>query len=334
MHEMRQDFITKQWVLFSTERGKRPNDFHTGTVKGAAVPPYDEKCPFCPGNEHLLPPIVCERRVPNAEHKSIPWQTRVVPNKFPIVSPAAGRATRNIGNYRISGGYGVHEVVIESPFHDRDIPGTSEMELDAVVNAYLDRYDELKKRDPGLEVYIFRNHGAGSGTSLVHPHSQIIAIPALSDKRRRLVYEAGRYYEEEGGCVFCEVLNFEKKRKIRVLYENDCFLCIIPFAAQVPFELWVMPKHHKSSFNDIEEIEITAFSDALRFVLRRLYHRLDDPDYNYIIQSFSADGSGGRALHWYLQILPRSTIPAGFELASGMSVNPFLPEENCEFLKE
>jgi len=209
----------------------------------------------------------------------------------------------------------------------------SESEVGTVIRTYLDLYDELLKKDPGFEVYIFRNHGARSGTSLTHPHSQIIAIPSLSDRRRQLVNEAGRYFEEKGLCVFCEVMRFEKEQKVRVLYENDRFLCIVPFAAQVPFEVWVMPKSHKSSFNDIEDTEIIAFLDAMRYVLRRLFHRLGDPDYNYIIHSFSTDGPDKRALHWHLQILPKLTIPAGFEIASGMSVNPFLPEENCAFLK-
>ncbi len=366
---MRQNIITKQWVLFATGRGKRPNDFQKSEGGETAIPHYDAKCPFCPGNERLLPPIIHERpvmhftggmqspadRTVTAQNTAggsvvsrnrtgkldagssgihmMPWQARVVPNKFPIVIPDADREVQNIGFYAVSGGYGCHEVVIESPFHDRDLPGMSESEVEAVVRTYLYRYDELTKKDADLEVYIFRNHGARSGTSLIHPHSQIIAIPALSDRRRQLVNEAGQYFEERGGCVFCEVMRFEKEQKVRVLYENGLFLCIVPFAAQVPFEVWVLPKTHKSSFNDIEETEMHDFSDALRYVLGRLYHRLGDPDYNYIIQSFSADGPDKRALHWHLQILPKLTIPAGFEIASGISVNPFLPEENCAFLK-
>ncbi len=365
---MRQNIITKQWVLFATGRGKRPNDFHISESGKMAIPSYDAKCPFCPGNEHLLPPIIHERPTTlfsgkmqspvedtdaaqdtpggsavsadpekagagDSGLKSTPWRTRVVLNKFPIVIPDSGREVRNIGPYTVSGGYGCHEVVIESPFHDRDLSGMSESEVEAVVRTYLDRYDELLKKDPGFEVYIFRNHGARSGTSLIHPHSQIIAIPSLSDRRKQLVNEAGRYFEEQGLCVFCEVMRFEKEQKVRVLYENGLFLCIVPFAAQTPFEVWIMPKTHKSSFNDLEEPEIRDFSDALRHVLRRLYNSLDDPDYNYIIHSFSPDGPDKRSLHWHLQVLPKLTIPAGFEIASGISVNPFLPEENCAFLK-
>ncbi len=366
---MRQNIITKQWVLFATVRGKRPNDFHKTESPETAIPSYDAKCPFCPGNERMLPPVIYERPagessgdmqsaaertgtvrntsegIDTARNRTeeagagcsdiapVYWQTRVVPNKFPIVIPDTSREIQTVGPYRVSGGYGCHEVVVESPFHNRDLSGMSQPEVEAVVRTYVRRYGELMKKIPDLELYIFRNHGSASGTSLVHPHSQIIAIPALSERRLRIEREAGRYFEGYRRCVFCDVMTFEKKQKIRVLYENGSCLCFIPFAAQVPFEVWIMPKTHRSSFRDIVDTEIIDFSDALRHVLERLCEKLCDPDYNYIIHSFSRDGSGKGALHWYLQVLPTLTISAGFEIASGISVNPTLPEENCTFLK-
>jgi UDPglucose--hexose-1-phosphate uridylyltransferase len=68
-------------------------------------------------------------------------------------------------------------------------------------------------------------------------------------------------------------------------------------------------------------------------VLSKLYHGLDDPDFNYTVRTAPAECVGVRYFHWYVSIIPRLTRVAGFELGSGMFINVVPPENAAEFLR-
>jgi UDPglucose--hexose-1-phosphate uridylyltransferase len=144
--------------------------------------------------------------------------------------------------------------------------------------------------------------------------------------------EAQRYFDEWGRCVFCDILNFEMEDRRRVILENDSFIAFIPYAAEVPFEIWIMPKGHRADFGNISGAEKTDLAPALRYCLARLHDKLGDPDYNYVINTSARYRADEPQLHWYLQILPRLTTRAGFEIGSGININPSLPERDADFL--
>ena len=116
--------------------------------------------------------------------------------------------------------------------------------------------------------------------------------------------------------------------------KNESFLAFIPFAAKIPFELWIMPKNHGADFASISDKEKEDFSIILRETLGRLYKKLNDPDYNYIINTSAKYRSDEPQMHWYLQIRPRLITQAGFEIGSGISINPSIPEEDAIFLNK
>ena len=123
------------------------------------------------------------------------------------------------------------------------------------------------------------------------------------------------------------------KDQRRVIVENDYFIAFIPFAAQVPFEIWIMPKKHRANFGNISDAEKTDLAPALRYCLARLHGKLGDPDYNYVINTSARYRADEPQLHWYLQILPRLTTRAGFEIGSGININPSVPEKDIDFLR-
>jgi UDPglucose--hexose-1-phosphate uridylyltransferase len=325
--EIRQNKATKQWVIYSPAREKRPNDFQKSGEK-LSLPERDEGCPFCPGNEHTLPPIIIELKGQQS------WQVRVVPNKFPALTPDGNLVRYQKGIYVTMQGYGHHEVIIESPLHNQQMGQMTVKEVQLVIEAYYRRYTDLIKKNENMMIIIFRNNGLRAGTSLVHPHSQLIATGMVPNYIRWREEESQRYFDEWGRCVYCDILDYEMEDRRRVIYENKSFVAFIPFAAEVPFEVWIMSRKHKADFGDISEIEKSNLAAALHDILGKMYRNLNDPDYNYVINTSARYMAKEPRLHWYLQIRPRLMTTAGFEIGSGISINPSLPEDNADFLKE
>lgn len=328
-NEIRQNKATKQWVIYSKARGRRPSDFIDRTKRKITLPYFSKTCPFCPGNEHMLPPVLFEKLKSNGSQ----WQTRVVPNKFPALVHEGSLERYNKGIYLAMGGYGLHEVVIESPDHNRQIADMSYEEVSDVVETYHKRYVELMEEHKNMMTIIFRNHGKLAGTSLIHPHSQIIVTGFVPNYIRWREDEAQKYYDEWGRCVYCDILEFEIKEQQRVISDNRSFLAFVPFAAEVPFEIWILPKHHEADFGSISDGEKEDLTFVLRDCLSRLNKKLNDPDYNYVFNTAARFKSGEPQLHWYLQIRPRLTTQAGFEIGSGININPSIPEEDAAFLR-
>lgn len=328
--EMRQNKATKEWVIFAPSRGKRPHDFKRADKQREDLPAFDKECPFCPGNEPMLTNIVFEM----TGEANKPWQTRIVPNKFPALTPEGVGDRLQKGLYVAMPGNGRHEVIIESPQHNHQVALMSPEQVESIIETYHRRYSDLMQDHDNMMILIFRNHGPRAGTSLIHPHSQLISTGIVPRYIRRREEEAERYFDEWGRCVFCDILQFESDNDRRVVFENPSFVAFVPFAADVPFEIWIVPTRHQADFGQISEKEKPDLADALLNILSRLYHKLNDPDYNYIVNTSPRYRADEPQLHWYVQIRPRLTTQAGFEIGSGISINPSFPEADADFLND
>lgn len=328
MPELRQNIITREWVIIAKDRAVRPHEFARPRGQSVQLPAHDPSCPFCVGNEAET--VGETYRVSGGDG----WRVRVVTNKFPALSHEGERIRHVDGVYRSMTGVGFHEVVIEHPRHDLSPALYSVEDLENVLRAYRQRYAALKN-DPRIEaVIIFKNHGEGAGTSLQHPHSQIAATPIVPTQIRHRLDEAIRFFDETGECVFCTTLKSELADRQRVVAANDQFVAFIPYAALSPFHLWIFPVRHTSSFDEIADDELSAFAAIVRTVLRKVHFGLNNPDYNFSIRSNPARDGHREYFHWYLTIIPRIARTAGFEIGSGMYINPSVPEESAEFLRE
>ncbi len=327
MPELRQNLITRDWVIIATERAKRPRDFTRPADGGAARPAYREDCPFCPGNEHLCTPEIFRLDGPGG------WKARIVPNKFPALSPDGERERRADGIFRSVTGVGVHEVIIETPRHDMH-PALLPLDgLADLLGVYKRRYAEIRADKRMEAVIIFKNHGAAAGTSLEHPHSQVAATPVVPFQFRSRLEEAIRYFDDTGECVFCRTLREELSDGARIVFETEHFAAFIPYAALSPFHIWIFPRRHAASYDEITEEETADLALNLKTVLAKLYHGLNNPDYNYSVRSIPTHYHYTDFFHWYLTVIPRVNKAAGFEMGSGMFINPALPEKSAEFLR-
>ena len=308
MSEFRQNFVTKEWVIIAPERGRRPDQMRRAEQDRAPVPAYREDCPFCPGHEDRTPePTYLQERAGQ-------WQVRVVPNKFGALAAEAPTARAQEGPFLRAGGFGVAEVVIESPHHDHSLELLPLDHLRQVLLAYRSRHLAIASDSRVNLVTLFRNYGPGAGTSLEHPHSQM-------------------HFDTTGRCAYCEMLEGELASGRRVLMESEHFVAFAPFAAKTPFESRIYPKRHHASYSWINDRELADFAVVLKDVLLRLRHGLGAPDYNFVIRSATSGDEDVRYLHWYLVIIPKVTTAAGFEIGTGIYINVVTPESAAEFLR-
>lgn len=328
MPELRHNVLTREWVIIATERAKRPHEFARKDDGKRANLPYVESCPFCPGNEQMTPPATLV--IPNNGS----WKVRVTPNKFAALSYDGERHRSFEGIRRTVTGVGVHEVIVESPDHSKATALLEDTQVETLIDAYLDRFN-FASQDPRVEqVTIFKNHGLAAGTSLEHPHSQIIGCPVITSQIRDRMINALRHFDEYGECIFCRVLEVELLEKARIVIETGHFVAFVQFAALTPFSMLIMPRRHMACFSEISDAEAADLARILRRTLAKLYYGLNDPDFNYTIRTAPREACGVKYFHWYLSIIPRLTRVAGFELGSGMFINTSLPEENASFLRD
>jgi UDPglucose--hexose-1-phosphate uridylyltransferase len=327
MPELRQNFFTKEWVIIATDRAKRPDQMAVHRNRKEARP-YVADCPFCPGNEHLTPPEVL--RIPDQNGG---WKLRVVPNKFSALNRTETPARTIHRSRRSIQGFGIHDVIIETVDHSQPMALMADAHVSDLLRVYKVRYDELSLDPRIAHITIFKNHGSDAGTSLEHPHSQLIATPVISYQVRQRFQEALRHYDDFGICMFCQMLEEEIELKERVVSLSEHFVALEPYASPAPFSTHIYPRRHMASFGDISATELADLGRTLRSVLAKLYHGLANPDFNFTVRTAPAECIGVKYFHWYLSVIPRLTRVAGFELGSGMFINSVIPEAAADFLR-
>jgi UDPglucose--hexose-1-phosphate uridylyltransferase len=326
--ELRQNRFTKEWVIMATERAKRPEEMR---VKREARPlaHYVETCPFCPGNEHLAPPEILRFSQPGRG-----WTVRVVPNKYAALTREGVPEWKIERSRRTIRGVGIHDVIVETPDHALTTALLSPEAVQTILECYRQRFRAVSDDPRVAHITIFKNHGVAAGTSLEHPHSQMIGTPVISSQVRQRLYEALRHFDEFGECIFCCMMGEELVENKRVVLTSEHFVVVEPFASATPFATGIYPRRHMASFGDTSDAELADLARVLRTMLAKLYVGLENPDYNYTIRSAPAEAAGVKYYHWYLSIIPRLTRVAGFELGSGMFINTILPEHATTFLRE
>jgi len=337
MPELRKDIITEGWVIVASDRAKRPHEF-------IAPPSEPDKmiCPFCPGHEGETPPELWaarERGGPNQPG----WKVRVIPNKFPALRIEGEMNREAEGVYDRMNGIGAHEVIIDTPEHNRAIEEQPVADIALALRACQERMIDLQRDVRFRYILAFKNVGREAGASLSHSHCQLIATPVTPRRVKAKLAGARDYYLRKERSVFHDILRQEQRDGRRVVFENEGFLVFCPFAARFPFELCILPKRQAADYPSLERDEIRQLADALKVTLTKLSRALDQPQYNLIIQTAPSRTGHRRSgywdtidqdFRWHIEILPRLTHTAGFEWGTGFYINPTPPEESAAFLRE
>ncbi len=356
MSELRQDPTTREWVIIATERRRRPHefgsDFSSKKDNEANLQEYSKDCPFCPGNEYLSPHETASYRTLGTNPNSKGWWVRVIPNKFAALSlnfeenaqvyEGVRAVNPDFSGYffpratevfRTKPGIGAHEVVIDTPKHNEQLPFFSDKQIQELFLMYRERYLDLRVNPKFKYIIIFKNSGANAGTSIVHSHSQIIATPVIPLTLRNNISQARFYYDEVGRCIFCDMIQAEIVDGRRIILQTADFIVFHPFASTSPFETWIMPLSHEPCFSNMSADKTKDLAVIVKKILKGMYDALNDPDYNFVFNNPPIADEKEDYYHWSLRIIPRLTMKAGFEIGTGMSINTAIPEETAEFMR-
>jgi UDPglucose--hexose-1-phosphate uridylyltransferase len=330
--QLRQDLITGRWVAVATERARRPDSFTQAAKEGVTA---RDVCPFCPGHESMTPPEVLAYRAPGTPPNSPGWWIRVVPNLYAAFRLEPDGQEHRDDRFWQRDAIGACEVLISSPDHRAPTPLLPRRQVEEIVQSYVDRYRHHVE-NPALEhVLILYNHGRPAGASLEHPHSQLYAISLMPPNFLEELEGARRFSEANRECVFCRTLEDERRAGVRIVYENDGFVVFAPYAARTPFETWIMPRRHTASFGELDlRHEKPAFAEALQLTLKALYDGLGDPPFNYFIHSAPSRREPAQPYHWHLELIPKLSTAAGFEMGTGVWINVVKPEDSAAFLRD
>ena len=329
MADLRKDPISGRWIITNTDNPKKPGDFEK-----VEEMPKEGPCPFCYGNEHMTPLEIDVIRHKSTEPNTPGWLVRTVANKFPALQIEGELERRGVGIYDMANGIGAHEVIIETPYHDKTITDLTVEEVSMIIDMYCRRSLDLQKDKRFKYILIFKNHWITAGATLEHSHTQLIALPMIPKNVLEELQGASAYFEFRGRCIFCDIIRQELEEKERILIENEYFISFCPFVSRFPFEVHIMPKEHSNRFCDLDKDQKQELAKILKETLTRLKIALSEHSYNFIIYSAPFDKKEHESYHWYIEIMPRLTRVAGFEWGTGFYLLPTPPEVAIKYLKE
>ncbi len=319
MPQLRKDPIVSRWVIIATERARRPAAF----VDPSPAVTQKEGCPFCHDTQSTL----------LLAHENV----RVVKSGTPIFSETQSVTVRQDGLYQSCHSHGSHEVVIETPEHIANLADLPVEQIRAVFKTYALRMWHHHQDKSIKYVLAYKNYGVAAGSrNIGHARSQIMAIPVLPMRVQDKINGAKLYFNFHERSLFYDLVRQELKEKERIVLETENFIAFCPFAARFPFEVWIMPKEKRQYYDYVHGIE--GLETELAIVMKNLFLKykigLNDPAYNYVIQSAPFDLDMPECYSWHIELLPRLTRTAGFERGTGFYINPIPPEMTAKFLRE
>ncbi len=321
MSEWRKDPIVDRWVIIATERGKRPFDY-----KKIIEERKTKDCPLCVGNEFKTPPEIMAYRDKGTDKDAPGWWVRVVPNKFPALMIEHEPLMQQRGIYSFMNGTGAHELIIESTSHEPRLETQTEKQVEEVIWAWRNRSLDLRKDKRLKYIQIFKNTGSTAGASLEHTHSQLIATPLIPTDINQEIEGMREYLNRYGSCIICDMIAQEITEQERVVIDNSHFLSFTPYASRFPFETWIIPKEHQHDFAQIQKEQVQNLASVLRTTLQKMSIMVGDIPHNIVLHTAPVNLHEELHYHWHIEILPRLTVMAGFELGTGYFINPTSPE--------
>jgi UDPglucose--hexose-1-phosphate uridylyltransferase len=321
LSEIRKDFLRNDYVIIAPERLHRPVEIECKAKTDT------KNCPFCPGNEHLAYPEIFSIK------NNGKWQTRVVPNLYKAVMIEAPYKSESVGINEKFEGFGAHEVIIDTPRHIRSFD-MSEEEIFYWLKTIKARVEDLKKDKRLSFINVFKNDGENAGASQTHPHTQIIALPVMSEYQKRYFDFLYGYYLEHGRSALEDLYENEKESERKITLSGN-FLLFAPYASEFAFETAIISK--TADMDNLRELsvlmhrlfgslkkELKEFDFNVIFYFAPLNRNFENEKFFDDIENF---------YRFFIRIIPRIYKLAGFEIASDIKINPLLPEIVAKLLR-
>ncbi|WJX29554.1 UDP-glucose--hexose-1-phosphate uridylyltransferase [Trifolium repens] len=323
--QLRKSVIWNRWIIFSQDKGKKASDFK-GKSTFNTNPSRNKPCVFCIGHEDECTPEIF--RVPFDETN---WKIRVVENPNAVLSRDLPEFADVPEFVNVLDGFGIHDIVIESPVHSDQLLDFSPKEIGEIFVAFTSRIQELVLLESIKYIQVFKNHGEKAGASMSHSHSHILALPIIPPSVSARLANMKDYFYQTGKCCICEIQSEEL-----LIDSSTYFFSLVPFAASFPFEIWIVPRNHSAHFHELDAEMALDLGGLMRQMLRKMSFQLNNPPYNFMIHTSPLHGDGSELAynHWFIQIVPQLIPTTGFELGTGCHINPVLPEDAAKVLRE
>jgi len=341
INQLRRDPLTGRWTvtvmdevnLQELARGQKSRN-HAETLGAIS-------CEYCEGQEKATPPEIVAFRHPNSPPNGPGWRIRVVPEKAPVLQIYGDLNNRGVGIYDVLDGIGAHEVVVEHPKHFVTLPDMTDDNVREILEAYRARIADLKRDTRFRYILVHKNYGEGAGSTNAHSFSHIIATPITPLRVKEELVNAMHYFQFKERCMLCDIVRQELKQQERIIIDDGHFVALSPFAARIPFEVWILPQKHETFFEQNTRYEQLA--KTLKQILARLRKVLNDPHYVLVIHSGPNIEAGRfrgywrtleQDFHWHIEITPRLRGYTSFEIGSGFNINSIAPERAAVILRD
>ncbi|MBI5893001.1 MAG: HIT domain-containing protein [Deltaproteobacteria bacterium] len=325
MGEMRLDPTTRAWILVESHGH---NDVCEHNHDG---------CPFCPGNEHLTPDAI--HTIDNGKG----WIARAFPDKKPVFRIELDEAKQGEGLYDRMMNRGAHEVIVENPSHGTTLANISEDDISYIFDMYAKRILDLKQDKMIRHINIFKNQGRATGAAIEHLHSHLVASPVIPTRIEQEMRWAKHHYDMKERCLFCDIIRQEIRDGRRIVMENKDFIAFCPFASIFPYEVWIAPKLHNSSFE--KDIVTKDRQMSLAQIMKGVIKCIEGitPHYHIVMHNVPNeeterfDRSIFKTLrqdfHWHFEIHPLAHEVIRPHRGNEFHINPVTAERAAEGLK-
>jgi len=323
MGDMRKDYVLERNVIVHPTTKKNTNT---------------KKCPYCPGNESMTNPSLLSlvakdgmlQRLQDSEDFFVEdWSVRVFESKEPTVSTSTKNSYSDRPLYS-EPAYGYHYIVVVSPKHKDTLATISTDQLSNVLVVVQDRLRWLYTQKGVTYVTIFVNHGKESGSNVEHSHINMVSFSTLPPRIDEEAEASHQIVNEKGVCPMCQVINTETSGPRQIL-QTEGFIAFCPWAPSYPFEFWICPKKHSTSFSKITQKEINDVSLILRATLGGLTKEIKDVSFNLAFH-LSPEKKNSRQIHWHIEVYPITGNWSGLERGYGVFLNTISPEKAAEAL--
>ncbi|TBR07352.1 MAG: DUF4921 family protein [Candidatus Nitrosotenuis sp.] len=323
MGSMRKDYVSERFVIVSQNEEQNEES---------------KKCPFCPGNESMTNPSLLSlvakdgmlQRLQDSEDNYVKdWTVRVFESKVPAVSVSAENSYSDRPLYS-EPAYGYHYVVVASERHKDSLSTISSEQWSNILVVIQDRLRWLYTQRGVTYVSIYINHGKDAGSAVSHPHINMVTFSTIPPLIEQEAEASHRIVNEKGACPLCQTVNTETGGPRQVL-QTEGFLAFCPWAPSYPYEFWICPKKHTTSFSKITQKEINDLSLILRATLGGLTTSLKNVSYNLAFH-LSPEKKNSRQIHWHIEVYPLTAAWSGLERGYGIFLNSIPPEKAAEQL--
>jgi UDPglucose--hexose-1-phosphate uridylyltransferase len=260
------------------------------------------------------------------------WSVRVTPDRQPLLRIEGDPGRRGVGMSDVMNAIGAHELVTDTPAHERTWADFTPAHMARLLAMYRARTADLRKDGRFRHVIVLTNHGA-VWSRFRHAHSHVIATPFTPKRIEEELAGAREHYRMKERCVFCDQITVEVDAGVRVVARNRDMVTFTPFASEHPYEMWIAPLKHAADFEASAEPVLLPLAELLVDALARLRRALHDPPYSVALHAAPLDGRDHAEFHWHWEIVPHLGHELGMEWATGIFSNPVPPEEAARQLR-